>query len=167
MSAEVELIPAVAEHPSVLENLLQFYMHDFSELVPVDVGNDGRYSYKNLPLYWSDASRLPFQARIDEKLAGFALISKIPDPSGDGEAYHMTEFFVLRRYRHCGIGRKLAEKAWLRCPGRRQIRVMANNVAAFKFWASSIAKFTGHEVESASFECDGTKWHIFSFDSRR
>lgn len=167
MSNGVELIQADAGNQSVFENLLQFYIHDFSELIPLDVGNDGRYSYKDLPLYWSDASRLPFLARFDGKLAGFVLITKISEPTGDGEAYDMTEFFVLRRYRHCGIGRKLAEKVWLRCPGRWQIRIRANNVAALRFWASSIATFAGRAVQSASFESDGTTWHVYSFDSRR
>lgn len=46
MSNGVELIQADAGNQSVFENLLQFYIHDFSELIPLDVGNDGRYSYK-------------------------------------------------------------------------------------------------------------------------
>jgi predicted acetyltransferase len=167
MPIGVELIQAGAEHQSVLENLLQFYIHDFSELIPLDVGNDGRYSYENLPLYWSDASRLAFLARFDRKLAGFVLITRISEASSDGEAYDMTEFFVLRRYRHRGIGCELAERVWLRCPGRWQIRVRANNVAALRFWESSIAKFTRRATESTSCEIDGTTWHTFWLDSRR
>ncbi len=167
MSSEVDLIQADAQQQSVMENLLQLYIHDFSELAPCDIGNEGRYSYKDLPFYWSDASRLPFLARFDEKLAGFVLVTKISEQSADGEAYDMTEFFVLRRYRRRGIGRELAEKVWLRLPGRWQIRVMATNVAAHRFWASSIARFTGRAAESTSFERNGAIWHLFSFDSRR
>ena len=167
MPIELELTPAAAEDQFVLENLLQLYIHDFSEMLPIDIGNDGRYSYTNLPAYWSDASRLPLLARIDGRLAGFVLIAKISIPSADGEAYDIAEFFVLRRYRHRGIGRALAEKLWLRFPGKWQIRVMANNVAAFRFWAASIARFTGRMAKSTSVESDGTTWHIFSFDSRR
>lgn len=167
MSIGAELIEAGAKHQSVLENLLQFYIHDFSELIAQDVGNDGRYNYKDLPLYWSDASRIPFLARFDGKLAGFALIRRISESPGDGEAYDMVEFFILRRYRHRGIGFELAEKVWLRCPGRLQIRVMGTNVAALRFWASSITKFTRRAVEFTSFEIDGTTWQVFSFDSRR
>jgi|SRR5271168_619577 len=167
MSPEVELIEAGVEHQSVLANLLQFYIHDFSELVPLDLGNDGRYSYPNLPLYWSDASRMPFLAKFDGKLAGFVLITRTSELSGGGEAFDMTEFFVLRRYRHRGIGRELAQKVWLRCPGRWQIRVMAKNVAALNFWGLSIAKFTRQAAEFTSCEINGMTWHIFSFDSRR
>jgi predicted acetyltransferase len=166
MPIGVELIEAGAQHQSVLENLLQLYIHDFSELIPLDIGDDGRYSYKNLDLYWSDSSRLPFLATFEDKLAGFALVT-ISELSGGGEAYDMAEFFVLRSLRHRGVGRELARNIWLRFPGQWQIRVMANNVAAFHFWSSSIARFTGRAADFNSFEIEGTLWNLFSFDSRR
>ena len=163
----VELIKASAQQQSVVENLLQLYIHDFSELIRLDIGDDGLYTYENLALYWSgDASRLPFLARFEGKLAGFILIT-ISELSGDGESYDMAEFFVLRSYRRRGIGRELAEKVWLRFPGLWQVRVMEDNAAAFKFWESSIAQFTGRVADLTSFEIDGTRWHLFSFDSRR
>ena len=65
MSTGLELIRAGAEHQSALGNLLELYIHDFSELVPIDVADDGRYGYKSLPLYWSDNSLLPLLARLD------------------------------------------------------------------------------------------------------
>jgi predicted acetyltransferase len=130
MSTGLELIRAGAEYQSALGNLLELYIHDFSELVPIDVGDDGRYGYKSLRLFWSDSSRLPFLARLDGKIVGFALVTQSSEPSGDGEAWDMAEFFVLRRYRHRGIGIQLAEKVWLHCPGRWQIRVMEKNVLA-------------------------------------
>jgi predicted acetyltransferase len=167
MSVALELIRADAEHQSVLGNLLELYTHDFSELVPIDVGDDGRYGYKNLPLFWSDNSRVPFLARLDGKIVGFALVTQSSEPSGDGETWDMAEFFVLRRYRHRGIGIQLAEKVWLHCPGRWQIRVMEKNVLARKFWQSSIAKFTGQPAQSKNFVEEGVAWHRFSLDSRR
>jgi predicted acetyltransferase len=167
MSTGLELIRAGTEHQSALGNLLELYMHDFSEVVPIDVGDDGRYGYKNLPLSWSDNSRLPFLARLDGKIVGFALVTQSSELSGDGEAWDMAEFFVLRRYRHRGIGIQLAEKVWLHCPGRWQIRVMEKNVLARKFWESSIAKFTGQSAQSTNFVKDGVAWHRFSLDSRR
>jgi predicted acetyltransferase len=167
MSTGLELIRAGTEHQSALGNLLELYMHDFSDLVPIDVGDDGRYGYKNLPLFWSDNSRLPFLARLDGKIVGFALVTQSSEPSGDGEAWDMAEFFVLRRYRHRGIGIQLAEKVWLHCPGRWQIRVMEKNVLARKFWESSIARFTGQPAQSKNFVTEGVAWHRFSLDSRR
>ena len=167
MSTGLELIRAGAEHQSALGNLLELYIHDFSELVPLDVGDDGRYGYKSLPLFWSDNSRLPFLAKLDGKLVGFVLVTQGSEPSGDGETWDMAEFFVLRGYRHRGIGIQLAEKVWLHCPGRWQIRVMEKNVLARKFWESSIVKFTGQPAQFTNFVKDGVVWHRFSLDSRR
>jgi hypothetical protein len=76
MSTGLELIRAGAEHQSALGNLLELYIHDFSELIPIDVGDDGRYGYKSLPLFWSDNSRLPLLARLDGKLVGFVLVTQ-------------------------------------------------------------------------------------------
>lgn len=167
MSTGVELIRAGAEHQSALANLLELYSHDFSELVQIDVGDDGRYGYKDLPLYWSDDSRLPFLAKLDGKLVGFALAARTIKPLGDGECWDMAEFFVLRRYRHRGIGSEIARKVWLLCPGRWQIRVMEENLPARKFWESSIAGFTGFPAQSSKFVVDDGAWHQFSLDSRQ
>jgi predicted acetyltransferase len=163
----VELIHAGREHQSVLENLLELYIHDFSELIRMDVGDDGRFGYKNLPLYWSDDSRLAFLARLDGKLVGFALVARVAHPSGDGDAWEMAEFFVLRRYRHRGIGAELARKVWLYCPGRWQIRVMEKNVAGRRFWESSVSRFTESPAHQEEFTADGETWYRFPLDSRR
>ncbi len=166
MSTGVELTLARSEHQLVLGNLLELYIHDFSELVPVDVGDDGRYNYNGLSLYWSDDSRFPFLAKFDGKLVGFALVIQQSEPSGESESWDMAEFFVLRRYRGLGIGTELAKKVWLRCPGRWQIRVMERNVEARKFWESSITKFTGLPANSNKFVVGDQTWYRFSLDSR-
>jgi predicted acetyltransferase len=157
----MELIAAGALQRPILENLLQLYMHDFSELIALDIGEDGRYIYRDLPRYWSEAFRWPFLARYDGKLVGFALIKT----ANDGDRYDMAEFFVMRSYRHRGLGTELAEKVWRHFPGPWQIRVMEKNVAACRFWMSSIARFTNGAADFTTLEIDGTTWRYFAFDS--
>jgi predicted acetyltransferase len=158
---KIELIEAGAHQRPIMENLLQLYIHDFSEMVPLEIGEDGRYEYKDLNRYWSDPGRWPFLAKLGGKLAGLVLVTT----AGGGDRYDMAEFFVLRSYRHRGVGRELAEKVWLRFPGPWQIRVREQNVAALKFWASSITRFTGRVADSSTFQLNGINWHSFSFDS--
>ena len=50
MSKGLTLIRAGAKHKSALGNLLELYIHDFTELIAIDIGDDGRYGYKSLPL---------------------------------------------------------------------------------------------------------------------
>jgi predicted acetyltransferase len=161
MSSRLELIPAGLEHQPVLANLLELYIHDFSQFVPTDIAEDGRFGYHKLPLYWSDPRRYPFLARLDGSWAGFALVQKIENDICD-----MAEFFVLRRYRRTGLGAELASRIWLRFPGPWQIRVRAANRPAQPFWESTIARFTGHPTRSTTFQADGADWHLFSFESR-
>jgi len=56
MSSRVELTQAGPEHQRTLENLLELYIHDFSQFVPIDVGEDGRFGYPDLPLYFIGAN---------------------------------------------------------------------------------------------------------------
>ena len=53
---------------------MQLYAYDWSELVPLDVGDDGRFAEQPLDAYWVDAWRHAFVIESDGKTAGFALV---------------------------------------------------------------------------------------------
>jgi predicted acetyltransferase len=166
-SVKIEVILAAPEQDAVLGNLLELYIHDFSELRKVDLGPNGRFGYRLLPLYWSDPDRHPFLVRIDGKLAGFALVKRGSEVSGNETAWDMAEFFVIRRYRRRGYGTQVTRELWKRFPGLWEIRVMQSNVPACHFWARAISMFTGEAVHPASFEKGGEHWKLFSFESKR
>ena len=67
--------PASIEERVLLENLAQLYSYDFSEVLEMHVDEDGRFEDVDLTPYWVDEWRHPFLLRVDDKLAGFALIS--------------------------------------------------------------------------------------------
>ena len=94
-SQHVEVVPATLEQQSILANLLQLYAHDFSEFHDVDLGPDGRFVYASLPLYWSEPDRHPFLVRVDGRLAGFVLVKRGSEVSGDKTVWDMAEFFVI------------------------------------------------------------------------
>jgi len=58
--SHIEVIPAVPEHAPILANLLELYLHDFSEFRRLEIGDDGRFAYPPLALYWPDPDRHPF-----------------------------------------------------------------------------------------------------------
>lgn len=165
-SAHVELIPAVPEYQPIVANLLELYIHDFSEFLNVAPGPDGRFGYPRLPLYWTEPGRHPFLVKVDGQWAGFAFVKKGSEVSDDHDVWDMAEFFVLRGYRRRGIGKQIAREVWRKFPGRWEVRVMESNVPARDFWARAIAAFTGEEIHAAHFEKDGEFWHLFSFASR-
>ncbi|MGO9437860.1 MAG: GNAT family N-acetyltransferase [Terracidiphilus sp.] len=161
----LEVLRATAEERPILENLLELYIHDFSEFHSVDLGPDGKFGYPDLPLYWIEPERHPFLARIDGDLAGFALVRKVAPIYGKKAVWDMAEFFVLRGMRRRAIGTHLAQAVWAMFPGAWQVRVMQSNQRAQIFWANAIAKHTGTAVQAGSFEKDGELWSVFSFES--
>jgi predicted acetyltransferase len=165
-TAQVEIVPAAAEAAPILDNLLQLYVHDFSEFLDVEIGTDGRFVYKQLPLYWSEHGRHPFLVRVDGRLAGFVLMKKGSEVSGNENVWDMTEFFILRRYRRRGIARQVAREVWKRFPGIWEVRVMQLNVSALHFWAHAISEFVGEAIPPVSFEKEGEGWMLFSLDSK-
>jgi predicted acetyltransferase len=166
-SVRIEVIRAALEQEAVLGNMLELYIHDFSELRDCDLGSNGRFGYAPLPLYWSDPDRHPFLVRIDDKLAGFALVKRGSEVSGNNAVWDMAEFFVIRGYRRRGLGTQVTHELWRQFPGLWEIRVMQSNVPAYQFWARAISMFTGKAVHPVAVEKGGKSWEFFSFESKR
>src|SRR5579862_2852405 len=99
MMRHLEVIPAALQQETILANLLELYAHDFSEFHEIELGEDGRFGYMHLPLYWREPNRHPFLVRVDGKLAGFVLVKQTSEAVWD-----MAEFFIVRGYRRRGIG---------------------------------------------------------------
>ena len=164
-SLDVEVAPARPEQEAILFSLLELYAHDFSEFHDVAIGADGKFGYKALPLYWSEPGRFPFLVFAEGKLAGFALVKRGSEFSGNEAVWDMAEFFVLRGYRRQGIGTRVAYHLWKSLPGSWEVRVMQSNVLGCDFWARAISTFTGEAVEAELVEKDGKCWRVFSFRS--
>src|SRR4051794_34558578 len=124
MAATVEptisLIPATKAERPTLENLMQLYIYDWSELRLLDVAADGRFPEYPLHAYWEDAWRHPLLIRVDGRLAGFALVSERSRLTGASRVFDMAEFFVMRRFRRKGVGLAAASVAFdrFKAPGR-------------------------------------------------
>src|SRR5262245_875063 len=74
-AGDVILVPAKQSDAVLLDNLLEHYLHDMSEIFPIEVGADGRFGYARLPLYWSETeTRFPFLIRAGSRVVGFILV---------------------------------------------------------------------------------------------
>ena len=66
----------------IIANLMQLYIHDFSELWfdragEGELGPDGRYSgYPGLDTYWTDPTREPWLFRVDGLPVGLMLVGR-------------------------------------------------------------------------------------------
>jgi predicted acetyltransferase len=162
----IELLPATLAERHILSNLYQLYIHDFTEFVDLNLGDDGRFTYDPLLQYWTEPNRFPFLVRVDGKLAGFALVKKGSDFSDDTEVWDMADFFIVRGTRGLGVGYVVAEQIWRQFPGRWEVRVMPTNALALHFWAKAIARFTGRSVEANLVVKEDETRYLFLFDCR-
>jgi predicted acetyltransferase len=165
--AVIEVIPASRDQESILANLLELYAHDFSEFHDLELGEDGRFGYKHLALYWREPDRYPFLVRMDGKLAGLVLVKRGSEISSNETVWDIAEFFVVRGYRRRGLGTKTAHEVWRRFPGLWEVRVMESNDSAHQFWARAISAFSGETIHSVGVEKRGEPWRVFSFESKR
>src|SRR5580704_1256923 len=89
---QVQVTLATPEQQPILANLLELYVHDFSEFHPVALGPDGRFGYKGLEEYWSAPDRYAFLFTVDGNLAGLALIKKGSEITRDPSFWDVREF---------------------------------------------------------------------------
>jgi predicted acetyltransferase len=143
----VELLEAAPEQQAVLGNLLELYMHDFTDYDDNDVEDDGRFGFDRLPQYFREPERHPFLVKVDGKYAGFALVREVSQSDGSTRVADMAEFFVMRKYRRKGVGAQIARATFGRFPGAWEVRVMDTNTPAQSFWRRVIADYTDGAFE--------------------
>ena len=161
---QIELAGATLGDRPVLENLLNLYAHDFSEILGNAPGPDGRYVYEHLDSFLQDADRFPFFIRTDGLLAGFALVSRGSAISGDPQVWDMTEFFVVRGLRRRGLGGAAASAAFRRFPGAWEVRVMDRNPGAVPFWTRAVSLHTDGRFDAHPWRSEtGEAWNVFRF----
>jgi predicted acetyltransferase len=118
----IEVDEAAPDKAPILQNLVQVYVYDFSEMAGCDVGPDDRYKSYGLAHYWTEPSDRAFPVRVDGKLAGLALVEQVPSLRDGQPAIDITEFFMLRKYRRQGVGEPAARFLFDRFPGRWHVR---------------------------------------------
>lgn len=165
-SPGVALHVATPADAALLSNLVELYAHDLSATFALELGEDGRFGYAKLPLYWSEPDRrFPFLIRSSGKVAGFALITRGSPASDDPEVFDVVELFIARRHRRSGVGRQAAFLLWNRFAARWTVRVSEGNRGGRDFWTSTITACTRGEIAETTRPGRQHAWHVLSFDS--
>jgi predicted acetyltransferase len=162
---QVDVVSAQLADKAALANLLELYTHDFTEFYDGDVGDDGRFGYSYLDSYWTDDRRTPLLVRVDGKLAGFVLLQRGSHLTGDPDIMHITEFFVMRKYRRRGIGEQVACRVFDRFPGRWEVSELARNLPAQAFWRTVIGRYTHGRFEERPWDDERWRGPVQSFDN--
>jgi predicted acetyltransferase len=167
-AGSVQVSRAQPGEAPIIENLMQFYTHDFSELwagTPRgDLRPDGRFESYSLGEYWSSANWSALFIWRDQVLAGFSLIND-QTHSGQPANRNVGEFFILRKHRGQGVGQIAALRIFSLHPGSWEVAVARKNVQAREFWRKTIQS-AGNASSIREFELQNAQWNgpIFRFE---
>ena len=162
---DIEIQPASLSDKYILRNLLELCQHDYSEFDDAEVDEHGLFGYKYLDNYWTEPGRYPFLVRMSGKLAGFVLV-RLLDSTDDQPTYSIAEFFILRKYRRCGVGREAAHRIFDMFRGRWSVAQEEGNRQAQTFWRRVIAEYTSDDFEEVHRQDDQWRGPIQEFNSR-
>ena len=66
---------ATIDDASILHNLGELYVHDFSEITLTELNAAGRFDHDFWRECWS-GERTPYLLRVDDRLAGFTIVAR-------------------------------------------------------------------------------------------
>jgi predicted acetyltransferase len=162
---DIRIQEASFEDKSILRNLLELYAYDFAEFDDADLDAHGFYGYGRLDHYWTEPGRYPFIIRVDDKLAGLALVRTLDD-SGAPPTRSIAEFFILRKYRRQGVGGVVAQRVFDMFPGRWHVSQIERNLPAQAFWRKVISEYTHGDYREIWQDDEEWKGPVQTFDSR-
>jgi len=146
--ADLVVSKAGPEEAPIIANLMQLYIHDFSELwfdreVEGELSADGRYSdYPGLDAYWTDPTREAWLFRIRGLPVGFALVNDVAHSATPVDRA-VAEFFIVRKHRRRGVGLAAAHALFGTAWGLWEAAVVRRNVGALAFWRQAAASYPG------------------------
>ena len=169
---EIKIVEVQKQEKQILMNLLEKYLYEFSQWEKTDVKDDGNYGYDYLDCYFEEENRYPYFIKVDDKLAGFVMISDYPEVPEESTDYCLSEFFVLHKYRKGGVGRQAVNLVLDRHHGRWQLKRHPHNIVSVKFWNRVISEYTKGEYKlilsypnkEVDYE-DGTPADVFFFEN--
>lgn len=129
----IKLEKADISKKTVLWNLLQKYLYEFSVFYQDTIEEDGNYAYPYFNSFFTEPDREAWLIRTNGKLAGFLLLNRY-SVTGEEIDFAVAEFCILPIYRRNYLGKQTMEQIFETHRGRWQIKYNRRNPAAEKFW---------------------------------
>jgi predicted acetyltransferase len=121
-----------------LAELLQDYMREWSHMIEVPVGDDGRFVFHHeLP---AGSMAFLFAEGYCGGTVGFVIVA----PYGDG-SWSVEEFFVIPQARRRGVGVMAARTVFAWHAGRWTLTIRPENPGALGFWRRAMPEAVERE----------------------
>lgn len=169
ITVQVEISATAYQEKSILRNLIQYYLYEFSQISDVKLDNTGQFNYRYLDYYWTEPDRYPFLVRVQGDLAGFVLLRRgtyFPlQLDSDQAGMLIAEFFVMEGYRRQGVGTRAALDLFARFPGRWEIAQEPSNNIGQAFWRAVVKIYGGGEFKEYVLDNDSWCGPVQVFDN--
>jgi len=139
MPASFSMLRIGPESDAVLQDLFQHYLRDMAVWFEVEANPSGSYP-SDTSVIWEQGYDA-YLAKVEDSVAGFAVIGSADEYLSEVGAHDVHEFFVFRGFRRDGIGRQMAMHLWNKYRGEWLVRVLEANAPALAFWRAAIAGF--------------------------
>jgi predicted acetyltransferase len=163
---QITIEKAARDDKTVLENLMQFYQYEYSDLDQVDVDAHGKFYYGYLDRYWTEPDRIPMLVKVKGRWAGFVLLNSHTILSERSSTRAVAEFFIMRKYRKLGIGEWVAKQVFDSFPGVWEIQVSHSNPGGYHFWKRVLDRYTNGSYQETLLDDERWQGMIFVFESR-
>lgn len=169
---KITLVKASKEDKGTIQNLGRFYVYEMSRycgfLPTWETPSNGLFECIDLSSYCEKLDRHAFLVRVDDELAGFALINKVGStPDVD---WNVGEFFIVSKFQGKGIGSYVAQEIFNRFPGIWETTQIPENKAAIDFWEKVVNKYSNGKFEKTCKIIPEPKPHpmiVLKFNSKK
>ena len=153
---KIKLEKVKKEEKAILNNLLEYYQYDFNIFYNDDLNEKGRFEFINTDKYFDKLENQAFFVKVDEKYAGFILISKSTEYENKGS--FIEEFWIMPKYRKGMFSFQVLKKLSNIIKGKIEFIVLKENKRWFKtlnYWIEKNFKIEKKE--------DIKKWNNYDF----
>lgn len=150
----------------LIQNLIRFYIYDMSEFTGWSCPPNGLYGgVDDQPYYFGKTPSIKevlwpdgwqgkgYKILVNSEIAGFCLVRLFNKE--DRQLHDIGEFFIIRKFRNKGLGRRVAHAVFDLYPGNWQVRQMVDNRPAQAFWRKVVATYTQDQFEDGLKYLDG------------
>lgn len=142
----IQIVEVEEEEARTLDRMLDYYCYDYSEFDRADILDSGSYEYIDVTTYLQQETNYPYFITYNDEYAGFALVQKKTDETGI--YWYLQDYFIMRKYRQYGLGRRVATKLFDHFEGEWEVRQDATNEPAQAFWERVIGAYTNDSYRS-------------------
>jgi predicted acetyltransferase len=133
------IYPITEDEVTVIQNLFEFAVYDLSELNNANIKKSGLFEPKiNAAELYKDNNCYIYTIQVDDQLAGFVIVKYIKEE----QLYYLNHFFILRKYRKQGIGRRAACEVFDRFKGSWRVSQFEWNMLEQLFWRNVLDQYT-------------------------